>query len=111
MLALEALRSEAVVEVPRAGIRVRAKTTSFPLGNPLLRLAVVFGVFPRGYVTWGHLRTEVALVELGPASFLAVPGEIYPEIVNGGIEAPPGQDYAVGPEPLNHYFQPVPEPK
>lgn len=32
---------------------------------------------------------------LGDASFACIPGEIYPEIVNGGIETPPGADYPV----------------
>jgi hypothetical protein len=43
------------------------------------------------------LRTEVALVMIGDASIGCIPGEIYPEIVNGGIERSPGGDFAVEP--------------
>jgi hypothetical protein len=43
------------------------------------------------------LRTEVAAFRIGPASFIAVPGEIYPEIVNGGIESPKGADFELEP--------------
>jgi hypothetical protein len=37
---------------------------------------------------------------LGPASFMCVPGEIYPEIVHGGIENPPGADFKM---PFHEY--------
>jgi len=39
------------------------------------------------------LRTEVACWRIGPATFLHQPGELYPEILNGGIEAPANRDY------------------
>jgi hypothetical protein len=34
---------------------------------------------------------------LGPATFLHEPGELYPEIAAGGIEAPAGQDFDLSP--------------
>jgi hypothetical protein len=43
------------------------------------------------------MRTEVALVTIGEASIACVPGEIYPEIVNGGIERAPGGDFDIEP--------------
>ncbi len=97
MLGMEALRGDGVVEVSDAGIRLRARTIELPLGNRLWRLGVVLRLFERGYTRWGYLRTEIASVHVGPAQFMAVPGEIYPEIVNGGIEAPAGRDFAVAP--------------
>ena len=44
-----------------------------------------------------QVRTEIAAWKIGPASFLTIPGEIYPEIVNGGIESPQGQDFDLSP--------------
>jgi hypothetical protein len=43
------------------------------------------------------MRSEVALVRLGGASLLAIPGEIYPELVNGGIVRAPGGDFDLDP--------------
>jgi len=45
----------------------------------------VIGLLDRGHVHWKAFRTEVALVTLGDATIACVPGEIYPEIVNGGV--------------------------
>ena len=65
--------------------------------NPLFRLASFLGILDRGMVGWMKMRSEVAAWSLGPASFIHVPGEIYPEIINGGIEAPEGQDFEIAP--------------
>jgi len=97
MLALGALRSRDVVEVREAGISLRARTLEIPLDNTSVFLVAALGGFPRGFVRWRHLRSEVAAFRVGPASFLAVPGEIYPEIVEGGIETPDGADFPVEP--------------
>ena len=43
------------------------------------------------------MRTEIAYVTIGPASFLTYPAEVYPELINGGIESPIGQDYETEP--------------
>lgn len=97
LLGLAALRGDGVTEVDGATLRVRAKTLPLHVRNRVYQLGVLLGLFERGFTGWAHLRTEVAAVTLGPASFLVVPGEIYPEIVNGGITAPPGQDFALAP--------------
>ena len=65
--------------------------------NRNFRLAAALGVLDRGFSGWIRLRTEVSAWTLGPASFVSIPGEIYPEIVNGGIEAPEGRDFDVQP--------------
>ena len=46
---------------------------------------------------WFKAHSEVAGIRFGPATWLSIPGEIYPEIVFGGVEAPPGQDFAIEP--------------
>jgi len=96
-LALEALRGEDAVEVAAGSLALRARTLELPLANRLLLLGAALGVLPRGFVRPGVLRTEIGAFAVGPASFLLVPGEIYPEIVNGGIESPPGADFPVDP--------------
>ncbi len=96
MLALDALRQSADT-VKKAGISLRAKTIELPVGNPLFRLATFLGVLDRGMTGWMKSRTEISVFSIGPASFVTVPGEIYPEIINGGVESPEGRDYKIKP--------------
>lgn len=100
MLGLNLLRGRGVREVAAPGISLRARTLTLPMTNTGFRMGVYLGIIDRGYTGWGHIRTEVAVLRIGPAQFLTVPGEIYPEIVNGGIEAPEGQDFALAPQEL-----------
>ncbi len=81
----------------RAPIRVRARTLELPLQNAGFLLAPVIGLIDRGHSSWRQLRTEVALVSIGDVSIACIPGEIYPEIVNGGIERAPGGDFEIEP--------------
>jgi len=37
----------------------------------------------------------VSVFKIGPLSFVTIPGEIYPEIVNGGVEVPEGNDFGI----------------
>jgi hypothetical protein len=78
-------------------IRIRARTIELPLDNNGFLLAPLLGLIDRGHSHWKKLRTEVALVILGDASIACIPGEIYPELVNGGIEKAPGGDFPVEP--------------
>lgn len=80
-----------------APIGVRARTMELPINNNLFLAAAYLGVMNRGHVHWQKMRTEVALVTVGEASIACVPGEIYPEIVNGGIERAPGGDFDIEP--------------
>lgn len=89
---LESTNAPTFSHVP---ISVRARTLPLPLDNNGFWLAPVVGLIDRGHVDWKQIRSEVALVGIGPASLACIPGEIYPEIVNGGIEVPEGADYPV----------------
>lgn len=80
-----------------AGIALSAHTIELPVQNPMFRLGAMLGVLDFGMKGWFKKRSEVAAFAVGPVSFLAVPGEIYPEIVNGGVEAPEGRDFPVAP--------------
>jgi hypothetical protein len=79
------------------GIGLSAKTFDLPLENPLFKLGAALGILDRGYSKWNHMRTEIAYLTIGPSSFLTYPGEVYPELINGGIESPEGQDFKIDP--------------
>ncbi len=108
LLILDVLKSETAVEIKKANIKLRAKTISIPLDNNNFRLGFALGVIKHGTISWMKVRTEVSAFQIGPASFITIPGEIYPEIVNGGVVSPPGQDYAIAPlevPPLRSFMQ------
>jgi hypothetical protein len=90
---LEATNRTSLDRVP---ISIRARTINLPLDNKGFWAAPVIGLIDRGNVAWKTIRSEVALVSIGEAGIACIPGEIYPEIVNGGIEVPEGADYPQG---------------
>jgi hypothetical protein len=94
---LRTLGDEGEVPVDRLGIGVRARTINVRIANWGYLLGQVLGLLDRGHVHYGYIRSEVAMLMLGEASIACVPGEIYPEVVNGGIENPRGADYAIAP--------------
>lgn len=96
------------VSLDQLPISVRARTIALPLDNNNFWAAPVLGLIDRGHIGWKEIRSEVALVGLGPASIACIPGEIYPEIVNGGIEIPDGGDYTTNivEDPPIRYFMP-----
>lgn len=81
----------------RPRLRIVARTLQLPLDNTLFRLASAAGTIDRGQPRWNQVRTEVALLTLGGASIACVPGELYPELANGGIVHPTGADFDVEP--------------
>jgi len=94
MLALDALEDPDTI-VERANLSLRASTLSLPLENRMFRLAAMMKILDFGMTGWFKTRTEISAFTLGPASFLSVPGEIYPELVNGEAESPEGQDFKI----------------
>ncbi len=81
-------------------INLVAHTITLPLANKLFRLGVALGVINRGLDGWMRVQSEIAAFSIGPATFITMPGEMYPEIVNGGIVNPPGADYSIPPVEL-----------
>ena len=82
----------------KGSIKLQAQTFTLPFKNTMFRIAAIIGLMDRGMTGRWKVRTEMAAFALGPASFLTIPGEIYPEIVNGGIEAPAGRDFEIMPQ-------------
>ncbi len=89
--------STKTTKVDSAQIRLLARSFDLPLHNNWFRILSMLGTVRRSHTGWMSIRSEVAAWQLGPASFICVPGEIYPEIVNGGVEAPAGQDFSISP--------------
>jgi hypothetical protein len=81
----------------KSALSIRARTIELPLDNNGFLLAPIIGLIDRGHVHWRTIRSEVALITLGDTTIACIPGEIYPELVNGGIETPPGADYSEPP--------------
>ncbi len=96
ILSLNALKNKGDT-IYKSAISVRAKTIIVPLENTTFKIAAGIGLFKRGLPEFFKTRTEVAAIKIGPALFLSIPGEIYPEIIYGGIEAPEGRDFDIQP--------------
>ncbi len=96
MLALNAMETPSGY-IDTAAISLVVRTITLPIKNNLFKLGTAFGVLGRGTAGWMKMRTELAVFKIGPVTFVAVPGEIYPEIVNGGVENPQGADFDIVP--------------
>lgn len=95
-IGLDALANEGI-EFDQADFKIHAKTLHLPIDNKNFRLAALLGIIDKGLSGWIATRSELCIWQMGPISFLHQPGEIYPEIVNGGVENPPGADYQMEP--------------
>lgn len=101
LLALNAIDSSKI-SLTKSSISIRAISLDLPLDNSLYRLGAVLGIFSRGLSGVWKIRTEVAAWRIGPAEFLHLPGELYPEIANGGIQTPEGRDFQIQPVEVPH---------
>ncbi len=96
LLALNAMEKPEE-KIDSAGISLIVRTIFLPIDNIMFELGTSMGVLDRGTTGWMKMRSEVSAFKIGPLSFATVPGEIYPEILNGGVEAPEGQDFKISP--------------
>jgi hypothetical protein len=96
MLALSSMVNPAE-KIDSAGISLIVRTLPLPIENKLFKLGTMLGLFNRGTTGRMNMRSEVSVFKLGPVSFATLPGEVYPEIINGTIEAPDGRDFTVDP--------------
>ncbi len=79
--------------LPGVPLDVRVRQLSVPLTNPGFRRLAEAGVIRRPSSLqvgseFPQIRTEVSLLQIGEVTLIGVPGEIYPEIVRGGIQSP-----------------------
>ncbi len=96
MLALDAMENPSEI-IEKAGISLVVRTLKLPIKNKIFRLGAALGILNRGTAGWMKMRSELAVLKIGEVSIVTVPGEIYPEIVNGGVEAPEGADFGIDP--------------
>jgi hypothetical protein len=85
------------IKADNPSIDLLARTFYFRIKNPLFRLGAYLGVIDRGIRGCSKIRSEVDLLTIGRVWFLTLPGEVNPEIVNGGIESPEGRDFEIAP--------------
>jgi hypothetical protein len=96
---------------------VRTRELLIPVDNNIYRLAYSFGVLSRDMYKWDNdptptkfemtkdvskpigVKTELGYLKLGALEVAAIPGEIYPELVLGGVQDPadPGADFPDAP--------------
>lgn len=98
-LALLALNSmdKPVEAIDSASISLIVRTLTFPVKNTMFKMGIALGVFDAGTTGWMKMRSELSVFNIGPLSFATIPGEVYPEIVNGPVEAPDGGDFIIDP--------------
>ena len=63
-------------------------------------MAAVLGILDKGLSGWITTRSELCIWQMGPISFLHQPGEIYPELIEGGVEYPQGADFPMEPQEI-----------
>lgn len=80
----------------RVSLGVRAEPIRVAMENALLGGGAGLGLIPRG-LTQRQVNSEVAIVQLGPVEFFAVPGMIFPELVRGGVGPLDGSDFPEAP--------------
>lgn len=92
IVTVNALRGEQAWKNENPRVAVAAKTIYGPV-NGIFRYAIMLGLVHPGFY-WPHsARSEVNVVRIGEVEIVTVPGELYPEIGDGGIENPEGADY------------------
>lgn len=96
MIALKAMESPAEI-IEKGAISLVVRSLPIKIDNILFKLGAALGVMKRGKLGWMKIRSELAVFKIGSVTFAAVPGEIYPELVNGPVEAPEGNDFGILP--------------
>jgi hypothetical protein len=96
LVALNAMENP-VETINEAGITLIVRTIPLKIDNTLFKLGAAIGVMKRGTMRWMKMRSELAVAKIGPISITTIPGEIYPELINGGVESPEGNDFDIQP--------------
>jgi hypothetical protein len=91
ILTVNALRGEKAWRPADTRIAVAAKTIFVPMSG-LFNCGIFLGLVHPGWY-WGQGKTELDVIRIGDLEILTIPGELYPEIAEGGIESPQGADY------------------
>jgi hypothetical protein len=79
-------------------IAIVARSVFLPVSGPF-RWPILLGLIHPGWFG-GKIRSEIDALRVGEIEILTIPGELYPEIAMGGVEAPAGADYPGPPREL-----------
>jgi hypothetical protein len=94
LIALNAMENpNEVIEL--GAISAIVRTLPMKIDNVMFKLGAALGIMNRGTVSWMKMRSELAVIKIGPISMVTIPGEIYPELVNGPIDSPEGNDFGI----------------
>ncbi len=96
LLALNALRGPKAWKAQEQQVAVAARSI-FVTPQTRYRIVLALGLLHPGWYGLGQAKSEVDALRIGDIEILTAPGELYPEIADGGVEAPVGQDYAIQP--------------
>jgi hypothetical protein len=88
---IQLLKSDTALSMTNHTIAGVAKTIFAPIEGTY-RVPIMLGLIHPGWYD-GRAKTEIDAVRVGDIEILAIPGEVYPEIIDGGIESPDGADY------------------
>jgi hypothetical protein len=94
----QALESIGAPTADTVEIRLFTADLSVPIANREIDRMVRSGRIRRDMTTDSLLTTEMNMLLMGDAWILMLPGEVFPEQVNGGITAVPGSDFEGRPE-------------
>lgn len=86
---------EQELNVPR--LQLAKETIRLPVANREFLLARLVGLMRRPVYPDFTVESEMNLIGIGDVRLLTIPGEIYPEIINGGIISPEGADFPGAP--------------
>jgi hypothetical protein len=95
ILTVNALRGDTAWRPGDTRVAVAAKTIFVPMSG-LFGAGVFLGLAHPGWY-WGKGKTELDAIRIGDLQVLTIPGEMYPEIAEGGVESPAGADYPGSP--------------
>ncbi|MCC6234699.1 MAG: hypothetical protein IT580_18800 [Verrucomicrobiales bacterium] len=89
------LRGANAQRVTDARIAVVSSSVFVPIEGTF-KYPIMLGLIHPGWFG-GQARTEVGAWRVAGIEMLTIPGEIYPEIVDGGVESPDGADFPGAP--------------
>lgn len=95
VLGAAALRGAEAKRMEDQRVAVSAQTIYLPIGWPF-KAAMYLGLVHPGMYQ-GKAKSEVNAIRAGEIEIVTSPGEIYPEVVFGGVENPSGADFQIAP--------------
>jgi hypothetical protein len=90
---LDGVGSGNEAEITDSTFEWSSKSLLLPVDNVKFRAAAMLRVIRRQFESGFKTRSEVGLLRLGDTWIGTIPGELYPEIAYGGVEAPAGNDF------------------